>query len=51
MDQIAAKAFVSWAEPKEAKGHDVEYFKAPLIYVIVAPDGKLSIDLRKNLGF
>ena len=40
MDQIAAKAFVSWAETKEGKGNNVEYFKVPLIYVIVATDGK-----------
>ena len=52
MDQIASKAFVSWAEPKEGKGNNVEYFKVPIIYVIVAPDGKQFIGLRNfNYGF
>ena len=40
MDQIAAKAFVNWADPKEVKAKVTEYRKkVPLIYLIV-PDGK-----------
>ena len=42
MDQIAAKAFVNWADPKEVKAKVAEYCKKiPLIYLIVL-DGKYT---------